>query len=124
MSNMVLGAYTFAQHPSDIDGIMVAEKSNAWKQTYTSVAYFSWGTSIVGKSIEMSWDYMSCDQYDAIDTLFQADASVVFDPQDGSSKTYNVEIVDLTGKYHIGLTHSEDWERMDVKMTLLILSEV
>ena len=124
MSNMVLGGYTFADHPSDIDGMMVKQKSCAEVQTYSSVAFFSWGVSLVGKIIEMSWDYMTCDQYDSLKTLFEADAAVVFDPQDGSTKTYNVQIKDLTGKYNLMLTHDDSDYRKNVKLQILIMSEV
>lgn len=124
MSNMALGGYTFASNPAEIDDIMMPLKRSASQETYTSVAFFSWGTSIVGKTIVLSWDYITCSMFDSLNTLYQADLPVVFDPQDGSSKTYNVEIVDLNGKYHLGLASSADWERKDVKLQLLIMSEV
>jgi hypothetical protein len=124
MGNIVLGSYTFAQHPSDINEMMKAVKECAHVKTYSSVAFFSWGTSLVGKIIEMTWEYMSCDQYDSIDTLYQADAQIVFDPQDGSSKTYNVEIVEFNGKYHLGLTHDDNDYRKNIKLQILIMSEV
>jgi hypothetical protein len=124
MSNMSLGAYTFDQHPSDIDEMMKAVKRSASVETYESVAYFSWGTTLVGKTITMTWDWMSCDQYDALDTLYQADASVVFNPQDGSAATWNVEIVSLSGKYNFGLTHDDTDYRREVKLQILIINAV
>ncbi len=123
MANMALGAYTFTQNPSDVT-LIRPEKTFDFKKTYTDVAYFSWGPSIIGKEIEFSWDIMPSQQFDDLDDLYQADLPVVFDPQDGSSKTYNVEITRLDGKYFIGLAVSADNPRKDVKMTLLILSEV
>jgi hypothetical protein len=124
MANMILGAYTFASNPSDLGDVIGKKKSCATQQTYSSVAFFSWGLFVSGVEVELSWDYMSCDQFDALDNLYQADAAVVWDPQDGSSKTYNVEVTDLVGRYHIGIPHSDDYERRDVRMRLLILSEV
>ena len=124
MSNMSLGGYTFDSNPSDINEIMIPIKRCASIETYTSAAFFSWGASLVGKKITFSWNYMTCDMFDSLNTLYQADASVVFNPQDGSSKTWNVEIISLTGKYHLGLTHDDNDWRSSVKMELLILSEV
>jgi len=126
MANMTLGTYTFDSNPSDLDAILGPKKSSAAVQTYEGVAYFSWGTLIAGAEVELTWDYMSCDQFDSLVALYQADAQVVWDPQDGQSPTvtYNVEITDLTGRYFIGLSPSAEWVRRDVRMRLLILSEV
>jgi hypothetical protein len=126
MANMSLGTYTFDSNPSDLDEIIGKKKSQASVQTYAGVAYFSWGTLIAGVEVELTWDYMSCAQYDSLDALYQADAGVVWDPQDGQSPavTYNVEITELTGRYFIGLSPTAEWVRRDVKMRLLILSEV
>jgi len=125
MANMSLGTYTFENNPSDLNAILNPKKSCASVSTYSGVAYFSWGTLIAGVEVELTWDYMSCDQYDSLDAIYQADAPVVWDPQDGYSPaiTYNVEIVDLTGRYFIGLSSSAEWVRRDVRLRLLILSE-
>lgn len=126
MGNMTLGGYTFDSNPADLDSIVGPRKSCAAVPTYSGVAYFSWGTLIAGVEVELTWDYMGCDQYDSLDALYQADAQVVWDPQDGQSPavTYNVEITDLTGRYFIGLAPDAEWLRRDVRMRLLILSEV
>jgi hypothetical protein len=121
---MTLGAYTFASNPSDVGNIIGKKRSCATQPTYSSVAFFSWGLFAAGVEVELSWDYMSCDQFDALDALYQADAAIVWDPQNGSSKTYNVEITDLTGRYFIGIPHSDNYERREVKLRILILSEV
>jgi hypothetical protein len=126
MGNMILGTYTFESNPADLDEIVGPKKSCASVPTYSGVAFFSWGSLVAGVEVELTWDYMSCEQYDDLDALYQADAAVVWDPQDGQSPavTYNVEITDLTGRYFIGLDPNEDWPRRDVRMKLLILSEV
>jgi hypothetical protein len=124
MGNMVLGDYTFDSNPSAVDGIIQEGKSIASVKTYTSVAVFSWGLMCAGSEILLAWDYMTTEMYDYLYALFAADEAIVFDPQDGSSKTFNVEITDLTGKYHLYLNGGTDRNRRDVKMTLLILSEV
>jgi hypothetical protein len=124
MANMSLTGYTFAAQPNDMTPIR-AERSCAKVDTYSSVGFFSWGPLLPGKEILLEWTYMPADMFVSLDTLYQADAQVVFDPQDGTSKTYNVEIIGLEGKYCLGkygLTSSE--LRKDVKMKLLIISEV
>ncbi len=124
MSNMILGAYTFATNPSDATPIE-ANRSVASVITYASVGFFSWGASIVGKIIELAWTYMPADMYDSLKDLEIADATIVFDPQDGTGKTYNVEILSIYGKYCLGkLGYAADTLRKDVKVALLILSEV
>lgn len=122
MANMALGAYTFAQNPTTLPMIK-ADRVTANVITYDSVAFFSWGASIVGNKILLEWDYMPTAQFTQLDTFYQADAALVWNPQDGSSKTYNVEITGLDGKYHLAMETSDEW-RKDVKLELLILSEV
>jgi hypothetical protein len=124
MSNMVLGTYTFATNPSDATPIEV-NRSTANIITYSSVGFFSWGASIVGKIIELTWTYMPADMYSSLKTLEAADATIIFDPQDGTSKTYNVEILSIYGKYCLGkLGYASTTLRKDVKVTLLIIGEV
>lgn len=122
MSNCVLGTYTFVKQPTGITFIQ-KDKSIAYTSTYTSVATFSWGLSYIGKVIEVSWNYMSTTQYDSLQTLYVADVPVVFDPQDGEAKTFNVDIISLNGDYHVQLSDATGHMRKDVKMQLLILSE-
>ncbi len=122
-THMVLGGYTFADEPSDMTFIQ-KDRSVSFQQTYNSVAVFSWGTSYVGKVLELTWLGMTTSQYASLTALYIADASVVFDPQDGSGKTFNVEILSLDGKYFIDLENIAGNHRLDVKMELLIMSEV
>jgi hypothetical protein len=121
---MKLGTYTFTDNPEEFIDI-IAQKHSASVDTYTTVAYFSWGMLIDGKEIILEWDYMSKAQFDALDTLYQADTATVFDPQDGKGNTYNVEITNLEGQYFVSpeVTGARDY-RKNVKMSLLILSEV
>lgn len=123
MSSMVLGGYTFADEPSDMTFIQ-KDRSAAFQRTYTSIAIFSWGASYVGKVLELSWLGMTTSQYASLLALFIADVPVVFDPQDGSGKTFNVEILSLDGKYFIDLENAAGNHRLDVQMELLIMSEV
>jgi|LGOV01.1.fsa_nt_gb hypothetical protein len=124
MANMSLGGTTFASNPSKINPVIGPERKVAKVATYSSVAFFSWGASIVGRVITLSWELMPTAQYAALQTLYAADAAVVWDPQDGSGKTYNVEILDLTGDYFVMLADAADNHRQNVTLPLLILSEV
>ncbi len=123
MANMQLGAYIFDVNPSDMTRIVTARKTCAAVPTYGGVAYFTWGTLVAGEEIELSWDYMTSSQYESLDDLYRADEPVVWSLNDGGSPpaSYNVEIMELTGRYFLGI--DGDWLRRDVKMTLLILSE-
>jgi hypothetical protein len=119
MSKMVLGAYTFAHNPSDM-GLITPERRTAAVETYTSLAFFSWGADLVGKGLALYWPRMTVAQYDELQTLLAADATLVFTPQDGSAKSFNVELLRLDGRFHILL--SEGY-RKEVTLDLLILSE-
>jgi hypothetical protein len=123
MANMSLGGYTFAKQPSGMTMIQ-KDRIAAHAPTYTSVAFYSWGASIIGKVVELTFNYITTGQYASLQTLYEADAQVVFNPQDGSSKTYNVEILSLNSEYHIQLNNTTGNYRKGAQLRLLILSEV
>jgi hypothetical protein len=123
MSNMVLGTHTFIKQPATMT-LIQKDREVAKVKTYSSVALFSWGASIIGKTIEISWPFMTTSEYASFQAIYEADAQVVFDPQDGSSKTYNVELLSLTSEYFIHLSNASGHNRRNVKLTLLIMSEV
>lgn len=123
MANMILGGVTFSWNPS---GMVVLTPKLYCSQvlTYSGVEFFSWGASIVGVNIDIEWNYMPADQFDSINTLYQAAASIVWNPQLGDAKTYNVMITNFRGKYFIELTSSSSIRRKDVVLSLLIMSQV
>lgn len=121
MSNMIIGTVTLKANPSEIT-VIRAKKRNAAKETYNSVAYFSWGASIIGREISLKCDYMEADDFAALDAIYQADLPIVWDPQDGSGHTYNVEMTELDGEYHLGFGVTSAVLRKNVTITLLILS--
>lgn len=123
MSNMVLGSHTFVKQPATMT-LIQKDREVAKVKTYSSVALFSWGASIIGKTIEISWPFMTTSEYASFQAIYEADAQVVFNPQDGSSKTYNVELLSLTSEYFIHLSNASGHNRRNVKLTLLIMSEV
>jgi len=75
-----LGAYTFDWNP-DVFTLPQAEKSLGKVKTYSSIAFFSWGLSLLGKEISIEWDWMGVDQYERLRSLFEANTSVVWDPE-------------------------------------------
>jgi hypothetical protein len=99
-----------------------ADRISAAVQTYTSVAFYSWGARLIGKVVTLSWNAMTSTQFNALDAIFQADATVVFNPTDivGGSTTYNVEIVSLNGEYLAGVLEL----RINCTMELLIMSVI
>ena len=117
---MKLGSYTFTALPDKMSAIE-QDKESANIKTYSSVAYFSWGVSYVGKVLELIWDYMEATDYSSLRTIYEADDSVVFEPEISEEETtFNVEVLDCYGQYFYDLTTV----RKQVTVRLLILSEV
>jgi hypothetical protein len=119
---MVLGTLTFEENPSEID-LLIPDRISSEVGTLESVAFFSWGVTLIGKKISLKWSTLPSEQFDDIQALIAADAAVVFDPEDGLENTYNVEIKKCTGKYFKSLDVSATVRRKDVELVLLILSE-
>ena len=118
---MKLGGYTFAWDPSKWEP-PVPEKKQASVTTFSGVGYFSWGATIVGKQIDLEWEFMSQAQFDSLQALFEADAYVLWDLDVAGMMNYYVEITELVAElpevvgYDQGYIHN-------VRVTLLILSE-
>jgi len=75
-----LGEYTFDWNPDSFT-LPQAERSTGRVKTYSSIAFFSWGLSLLGKEISIEWDWMGVDQYERLRVLFEANSPVVWDPQ-------------------------------------------
>lgn len=119
--------YTFALLPGQITPIR-SDKICAFQKTYSDVAYFSWGASIIGKPIYLSWNAMPAAMWAALDSLYAGDKSLVWNPSlDGTAVTnYNVEMTQFDGEYFLGgydTALDTSW-RQNVTMTLLITSAV
>lgn len=125
MANMSLGGYTFIQNPIRMT-IITPDLFESHVLTYSSYGYFSWGNSIIGKDITIGWDYIPSDMFDTLNTKYQADEVVIFDPQDGEGKTYNSRITKLEGEYWIFLQSNSSNRnyRKNVTLNLLILEEI
>jgi hypothetical protein len=100
------------------------EKTIATVSTYTSAVVFSWGADIVGKKIDLEWEWMSEAQFDQLQTLYEADAAVEWDPNRPGvgGMTYNVEILSCDGEY-FEVVDEDMPHRKKVKLQLFVLSE-
>lgn len=117
---MILGSYTFTVLPDKMTAIE-QDKENTSVKTYSSVAYFSWDVSYVGKILELVWEYMEATDYSSLRSIYEADTAVVFEPEISEGETtFNVEVLDCYGQYFYDLTTV----RKQVTVRLLILSEV
>ena len=123
MANMTLGGYTFSANPSDMP-VIKAKRHTGYVKTYSSAAFFSWGTILPGTEVFLEWTYMPGDMFESLDALLAADTQVVFDPQDGSGLTFNVEILNLDAKHFLKFGTDSGTLKKDVKMLLLIVSEI
>ena len=124
MPNMILGGYTFATNPSAAHGVAEKVRHPSKLDTYPGVAIFPWGVGIVGREVVLKWEIMPSTQFDQLQTLLESDAALVFDPQDGTGRTFNVELMDLAGTYHVLIESGANCYRSDASLTMLILSEI
>jgi hypothetical protein len=120
-ARMILGGYTFANNPHRMSSTLDPEVMSASVKTWDSVAYFSWPATVVGKRVSLIWDYMTVEQYIALQALWVADISIVYNPDNGL--TYNVMIMGLKGVYFLNTDNSNAF-RKDCQLELLILSVV
>jgi len=116
---MKLGAYTFAWRP-DRWTPPDAYRQISSVDTFTSNVVFEYGNKIIGKQIVVEWDWMSAAQFDALDVLYQANVSLVWDLEVVGQPTFTVEIISLNGEL-FDVTHWDRPFRRKVQMTLLII---
>lgn len=120
-TKQTLGGYTFSWNPDKFTP-PIADKTIAVCDTWDSVEILDWGNSIVGKEILLEWVFMEVAQFNQLNTLYQGQASVVWNPQTGGA-TFNVYIVDLKHEYFDVVDYDKPY-RQNVKMLLKILSQV
>lgn len=119
MANMVLGGHTFASNPSRMT-VLVKDKLLAEVLTLESVAVFDWGRLWAGKPLTLEWDYMPATEFDTMEALQDTVGDMVFDPQDGKGKTYDVWIKSFDGQYFLSLTSNAGDFRSGVEMVLIV----
>lgn len=123
MANISIDALTLANNPTTMTMIR-ADNLSAEKLTLSSVGYFNFGSTLVGKKIRLVWPFMQTSEFTSLDTKYVADNLVVFDPQDGTARAFNVRILNFDGEYFHDLTDVAGAHRRNVRMTLLIISQV
>jgi hypothetical protein len=118
---MVLGNYIFSRNPNRC-GLLTPVRHTATVQTYGGVAFFSWGLMTIGKQVRLEWDLCEDAQYNAMEALYLTDAPVLWNPKDGSGKSYSVEITVFEAQLFMYLKAKPHWLK-NVQMDLLILDE-
>lgn len=118
MEAMLLGGYTFWRNPVLFDDPK-EYRSTSSVSTYSSYAFFSYGTFLGGQEVVLEWDWMTESMFDTLQTLLEQDTAHEWNPQTGT--LYIVEILKLEGKYVESALEDAPWRR-SVKLTLLVKS--
>ena len=121
---MSISTTTFAIDPFDMT-VLKNDKVCSYIKTYSSVVYYSWGSTIVGKVIDLKWNAMPSTMFDALDTLVNTDTTMIWTPNiPGSTQTYEVNLLGLEGAYFISQESSSRYHRINCNLKILIMSEV
>ena len=123
MAHPSIGTFTPKIGPGSMT-IVRPEKKTSVVETYSSVAYFGWPASIVGKIIELTWNWMDGADFAALDAIYATDAVVVFNPQISGGNTYNVNVLSLDAVYLKAVDNTTASIRTEVRCRLLIMSQV
>ena len=109
MNKMILGGVTFTYNSKISFPVIKPRKRNSTVDTYGGIAYFALDPVIAGVIIPLEWDWMPAAQFNSLNTLYQADELIVFDPSGGeeAATTYNVIIKELDGIYWLNLDTNE-----------------
>lgn len=99
MGRMLFGSTLLTTDPNEIDPILKPRRICSVQPTYDGVAFFSWGSTIEGSKHTLKWGAMSAVQYDEIQALIEADASLLWTPVSGEASAYTIQLLDLRGEY-------------------------
>jgi hypothetical protein len=119
MANMSIGGHTLLSNPSEMT-VLVKDKIAAEILTYSSVAFFDWGRAWPGKPITMKWDYLPATEFDTLDGLLDTVGDMLFDPQDGKTKTYDVWLKRMNGEYYLDPSSNAEVFRRNVELVMVI----
>lgn len=114
MSTNTSTSYTFAKAPTEMTPLK-AIRYNAHMLTYSGVDHFSWGATIVGKRIELSWPWLSSAQYEKFQTFYESDNTLRFYSSAFMATTYYCQMLNFDAVHWYGTG-----EYLDGKMTLLV----
>ena len=126
MSKMILGTYTFARNPRNPVPRIEPQLLKVAVDTYSDFATFSFPQAdpYCGIEIPYNWNIMDEDMYEALQTIFLADEEVIFQPQNGDSRQFNVEVMDLTPGDAFRVMDGITAKRLNVTLVLKIRSLV
>jgi hypothetical protein len=77
---MKLGTYTLEWTPDNWT-LPKEDRQIDFVKTYSSVAVFSWGATLIGKKLELEWDWMTRKMFEDLAILEAADTALTFDPE-------------------------------------------
>ena len=97
-----------------------AMRTTAVVSTYGGVAIFDWGSILAGKEIKLAWKSMTVALFEALDELYQAGETVVWD-SGINGKIYRVKITAFDGAL---LFDRKSEYMLNVAMTLILLEEM
>ena len=124
MSNMALDGYTFEKNPTNITATIEVVKNASYVSGFDGTPYeFRWTDTILGKEIPLEWNLMSNTMFAALQAKYVMEGTLVWDPQDGTGRTFNVAVVPGFDPGYF-VKFGADSYRKDVKMSLKIMSEV
>ena len=123
MANMILDGYTFAKQPTSIPQMIQTTKPVGVTPTMDGVAAFEWSASIKGVPVVLRWDKLDTGQYNTLFTKYATGGQITFDPQDGSTKTFDVIVSDCRGEYYMAMENAAGNQRQNVELTLIIIDE-
>ena len=118
---MIIGGVTLPEAYTPLECTKPrAVRSSAVVSTYGGVAIFDWGSILAGKEIKLAWKSMTVALFEALDVLYQAGETVVWDSGIGG-KVYRVKIAAFDGAL---LFDRNNEYMLNVAMTLILLEEM
>ena len=118
---MIIGGITLPEQYTPLECTKPrAMRATVVMSTYGGVAIFDWGSILAGKEIKLTWRVMTVALFEALDVLYQAGETVVWD-SGINGKIYRVKITAFDG----ALLFDRKGEYMlNVAMTLILLEEM
>ena len=118
---MIIGGVTLPEQYTPLDCTKPrAMRSTVVMGTYDGVAVFDWGSILAGKEIKLAWKSMTVSLFEALDVLYQAGETVVWDSGIGG-KVYRAKITAFDGAL---LFDRKSEYMLNVAMTLILLEEM
>lgn len=126
MARMILGAYTFAVNPGNPIPRIEPRLIKSTVDNYSDFTSFTFPQADQYCGIELSykWPVMDESMYESLHAIYLADVDVVFQPQNGDTRQFNVEVLDLTPGTAMLVMDGATSKRLNVELTLKIRSLV